>query len=838
MHALSSAPSSKFVLKSLALSSAILMLTMSAQVAAQFVPATGNPSTASVSAAAAFSQHTVGMKKQAGLFDIWTHSEQAKVLMSVAELDKTFLLVTSLPFGLGSNDVGLDRGQVGSSKLVRFERHGKRLFLVQENTRFIANSSNTDERASVREAFAGAVLWAGDILASENNVHLIDFSSFLLADRHGVADSFNRSRQGNYAVDEKRSAVLSRQAKSFPDNTELEALLTLAGAGEGQFVRQVAADAKSLRVHQHVSLIRLPEAYTPRVYHPGSGGIDSERMDFATPLADSIMVQWQLRHRLEKTDPNAAVSTVKKPIVYYLDRGAPEPVRSALLDGARWWGSAFEKAGFKDAYRVELLPEGVDPMDIRYNTIMWVHRATRGWSYGNAVSDPRTGEIIKGAVTLGSQRVRQDILIAESLLAPYGKSTDAEKKSAAEQMTLARLRQLSAHEVGHTLGIAHNFAPSRQGNGSVMDYPHPIMSINSKGEPELKNAYGVGVGPWDDFVIKHLYANFPGQNEEQALATLRSEAKAAGLQYVADSDSRAPGAAHPNGLLWDFGADSVKTYDQLMTVRQRALDNFSTAVLPPQRQLGELEARLVPVYLLHRYQIEAVARLIAGAEYEYGLAKDANEGRVQAGTKPVSAAIQRQALQKMISSLRAENLALPKNVLDILTPQSEGYSRTPEYFAGRMNVVFDALSAVEAGAAQSSLFLFDAARINRLAWQHSSDTQQLGVSELFKQVFEQTWKRDAVAPKLIAGEAVQLAANWVVLDAVLSLIDGARLHPQVQAAVRQSVNDLALWLQKNPGKGSTASSRQQAADLIQSYLRNPASVKLRPLPAIPPGAPI
>lgn len=785
-----------------------------------------------------FTQHIVGMKKQSGLFDLWTQPEQAKVLMAVPDVNKAFLLVSSLPYALGSNDVGLDRGQVGSSKLVHFERHGKRLFLMQENTHFVADSANTDERASVREAFAGAVLWAGDILASEDGRHLVDFSSFLLADRHGVAESLTRSRQGNYAVDDKRSAVLSQQAKNFPDNTELEALLTFAGSGEGQYVRQVAADAKSLRIHQHISLIRLPENYVARTYHPGSGGIDSDRVDFATPLADSITVQWQLRHRLEKTDPSAAISPVKKPIVYYLDRGAPEPVRSALLDGARWWSSAFEKAGFKDAYRVELLPEGVDPMDIRYNTIMWVHRATRGWSYGNAVSDPRTGEIIKGAVTLGSQRVRQDILIAESLLAPYGKASSAEKKNAAEQMALARLRQLAAHEVGHTLGIAHNFAPSRQGNGSVMDYPHPIVSLNSKGEPELKNAYGVGVGPWDDFVIKHLYANFPGQDETQALAKLRQDAKAAGLQYVADSDSRSPGAAHPNGLLWDFGTDSIKTYDQLMQVRQRALTNFSMAVLPPQRQLGELEARLVPVYLLHRYQLEAVARLIAGADYEYGLASDANAERVQAGSKPVAASVQRQALQKMSSSLRAENLALPQNVLDILTPQSEGYSRTPEYFSGRMNVIFDALSAVEAGAAQSSLFLLDAARFNRLAWQHARDAQQLGVQESLQVVFDQTWKRDAIPASIVAGEAVQLAANWVVLDAVLNLIDGGRLHPQVQAEVRQNIHELALWLQKNPGKGSNASSRRQAAEFVLSYLREPSSVKLRALPAIPPGAPI
>ncbi|MFC3176236.1 zinc-dependent metalloprotease [Undibacterium amnicola] len=828
---------SKFVLNIISAAVVVFSAMPASYSAAQTAQGVGVSGSTSV-ASAGFAQHTAGMKKQGGLFDIWTSQEQAKILMAVPQLDRPFLLVTSLPFGLGSNDVGLDRGQAGRSKLVRFERHGKRLFLVQENTRFIADSQNPDERASVREAFAGAVLWAGDILATEGNTYLVDFSSFLSTDRHGVADTLIRTRQGNYVVDEKRSAVLSQQAKNFPDNTELEALLTFAGAGDGPFVRQVAADPKSLRVHQHVSLIRLPDGYKPRSYHPGSGGLDSEQMDFATPLADSIHVQWQVRHRLEKTDPNAAVSTVKKPIIYYLDRGAPEPVRTALLEGARWWTSAFEKAGFKDAYRVELLPEGVDPMDIRYNTIMWVHRATRGWSYGNAVTDPRTGEIIKGAVTLGSQRVRQDILIAESLLAPYGKSSSAEKKNAAEQMALARLRQLSAHEVGHTLGIAHNFAPSRHGNGSVMDYPHPILGLNSKGEVELKDAYGVGVGPWDDFVVQHLYATFPGQDEETALANLREKAKARGLQYVSDTDSRAAGAAHPNGLLWDFGADSMKTYDQLMQVRQHALNNFSMAVLPPQRQVGELEARLVPVYLLHRYQTEAVARLIGGAEYEYGLAKDANAGRIQPGAKPVSAALQRQALQKIIASLRAENLALPKNVLAILTPPSEGYNRTPEYFSGRMNVVFDALSAVEAGAAQSSQFLFDATRINRLAWQHAIDEQQLGVNELFKQVFEQTWQRAEPGSTVLAGNTVQLAANWVVLDAVLGLIDNGRLHPQVQADVRQSVTELARWLQKNPGKGSIASSRQQAAELILSYLRDPASVKLRPLPPIPPGAPI
>lgn len=785
-----------------------------------------------------FASQLAGFKKSAGFFDVYTHHDQGKLYLSVPEQQGSFILFSSLPQALGSNDIGLDRGQAGASKLVHFERHGKRLFLIQENTRFIATSDSKDESASVREAFAGAVLWAGDILATENQQNLVDFSSFLLSDRHGVIDSLSRSRQGNYTVDEKRSAVLTQLAKSFPDNTELEAMLNFAGSGEGQYVRQVAADPKSLRMHQHISMVRLPQHYQARSYHPFSGGFDNEVMDFGTPLADSIVTRQQVRHRLEKVDPNAAVSAVKKPIVYYLDRGTPEPVRSALLDGARWWSSAFERAGFKDAYRVELLPEGVDPMDVRYNTIMWVHRATRGWSYGNAITDPRTGEIIKGTVTLGSQRVRQDILIAESLLAPYGKMSSAEKKKAAEQMALARLRQLAAHEVGHTLGIAHNFAPSRLGNGSVMDYPHPMLSLNAKGEPQVNNAYGVGVGPWDDFVIQHVYGTFPGQDEQQALAQLRMKAKAAGLQYVGDADSRPVASMHPNGLLWDYGADSLKTFDQLMAIRRHALDHFSLAALPPQRQLGELEARLVPVYLLHRYQTEAVARLIAGGEYEYGMAQDVNAGRVQAGIKTVAAVTQRAALQKLLSSLQAEQLALPASLIDVLTPQSEGYDRTPEYFSSRMSVAFDAFSAVEAAAAQTSLFLFDAARFNRLAWQQARDAQQLSVEEVLQQSFASTWKRDATTSKVLAGEAVQLAANWVVLDATLSMLDSGRLHPQVQAQVRQQLQELAYWLQKNPSKGAQAGSRQQAAELITKYLRDPSSVKLRGLPPIPPGAPI
>lgn len=785
--------------------------------------------------AATLAELTKPLEAQPGFIDAWRDSAKGRVLLSVSKLDQPFLLLSSLPFGLGSNDVGLDRGQPGEARLVHFEKRGAKLLLVQENTRFRASASNPAERASVVEAFAASVLWSGEILASEAGSHLVDFSSFLLADRHGIASRLRDSRQGAYRVDDKRSAVLVEQSKNFPANTELESLLTFDGPGDGNFIRDVAMEGTSLTLRQHISLIKLPEpGFQPRAYHPASGGIDISHADFSTPLGQSLNVAWQIRHRLEKTEPSAAVSAVKKPIVYYLDRGTPEPVRSALLDGARWWATAFEKAGFKDAYRVEMLPEGVDPMDARYNVIQWVHRATRGWSYGAPIADPRTGEIIKGVVMLGSQRVRQDILIAESLLAAYAKGGEAKQKQALD-MALARLRQLSAHEVGHTLGFSHNFAASRAGNGSVMDYPHPLVKLDAAGNVDLRDAYGDGLGPWDDFIVQHAYGQFGSAAEESAaLVRLRARAKAQGLLYVGDSDSRSPGSQHPDGVLWDFGADSIKTWDQVMAVRQRALQTFSIDVLPAERQLGELEARLVPVYLLHRYQGEALAHLLGGAEFEYGLAGDARAGAVRAGAKPVAAAVQRQALARLTAALQAENLSLPAALLDQLSPPSEGYERGREYFPNRMSTQFDPLSATQSAAAHFGSLLLNAERLNRLAWQHAREAAQPGAGEVIDQLLQATWKRSSAPKNQPTAQAVQTAVNWVMVDAMLGLLDGGRLHAGVDAELRQRLRELAEWLRKQPSDAS----RKEAAELIQSYLANPQTVKLRRLPQVPPGAPI
>jgi len=800
-----------------------------------FASAAAEPSpTVDRKAVADVSGATQGMQHIAGFFDVYCDDAKGRVLLGVHAFAQPFLMMSSLPWGLGSNDVGLDRGQSSDSHLVEFRRVGARVLLVEDNTKFRALSNNADEALSVRQAFAESVLWAGDVVGERKGsggAVLVDVSSLLTSDRHGIAQRLSETKQGKYEVDDKRSAVSLAEAKSFPDNTELEAMVTFRGPGEGAFVKDVAMDPQSVTVRQHLSFVRLPApGYAPRAYHPASGGLSVGWYDFAQPLTSSIDYRVQPRFRLDKID---AAGHVKKPIVFYLDRGTPEPVRSALLEGANWWKTAFEKAGFKDAYRVELLPEGVDPMDVRYSLITWAHRYTRGWSYGQPIVDPRTGEIIRGNVTLGSQRVRQDILIAESLLAPYDKANATELKNEAEQMALARLRQLAAHEVGHALGFAHNFAASRLGNGSVMDYPHPLLTLGADGKISLDHAYGVGVGPWDDFIVAHAYAQFAPGSDDSSLAKLRADIAKAGFRYMSDPDSRSPGDAEPDGLLWDSGPDTLKTFDALLVARRHALANFSIGVLPPDRQAGELEARLVPVYLLHRYQTEAVARLLGGASYTYSLAADR-----QAGSTPVPAQTQRDALARLVATLGADTLALPANVLDLVTPPGADYARSREYFATKAAPMFDPLAAVEAAAAQTSLFLFAPERMNRLAWQHARDAQQPGVGDLLDAVFRGTWQqapRDGVAP---AATAVQTAANWVVLDALLHALDDGKLHAQVDADVRASLQLWQAWLAKQGGSDATATSRASAAETIRKYLADPKSVKLRPLPAIPPGAPI
>ncbi|MCR9229276.1 MAG: DUF5117 domain-containing protein, partial [Flavobacteriaceae bacterium] len=408
-----------------------------------------------------------------GYFNFFYDDSSDKIYLQVDDLEKEFLYVYALSSGIGSNDIGLDRGQLGNEQVVFFRKAGKKLLLVQPNLEYRAITDNELERKSVEQAFAKSILEGFEIVEESKGSYLIDFTDFLMRDAHGVTNRLKRAKQGSYSLDKSKSAWAFDRTKAFPKNIEFDVTLTFKGEPQGAWIRSVAPNASLVTVAQHHSLIELPDDnFEKRDFDPRSGGYPFSYYDYATPVEEPLIKRSTRRHRLEKKDPNAEVSEAVEPIIYYLDNGTPEPVRSALLDGGKWWNQAFEAAGYKNAFQMKMLPDDADPLDVRYNVVQWVHRSTRGWSYGASVVDPRTGEILKGHVSLGSLRIRQDFIIAQALMnQPFAERDD--NYGGMLKLALARIRQLSAHEIGHTLGFTHNFAASTNNRASVMDYPHP-----------------------------------------------------------------------------------------------------------------------------------------------------------------------------------------------------------------------------------------------------------------------------------------------------------------------------------------------------------------------------
>ena len=545
-------------------------------------------------------EKTAGIEKLPGYFNLYWDAKQGKLWLEVDKWGTAFLYQSGLPAGIGSNDIGLDRGQLGATRMVRFDRSGPKVLLVQENLEYRALSQDPDERRAVRDSFAESALWGFTAAAEEKDRALVDATDFFLRDAHHVPEALRRTKQGAYRLDLSRSAIYLPRTKNFPLNTEVEATLTFTGEEPGPWVRQVTPSPEAITVREHHSFVQLPPpGYKPREYDARASFFGIQYLDYATPIGEPIVKRFIARHRLEKKEPKEAMSEPVEPIVYYLDRGAPEPIRSALLEGGRWWNQAFEAAGYKNAFRVELLPEGADMMDLRYNVIQWVHRATRGWSYGAGVIDPRTGEIIKGQVTLGSLRVRQDYLIAEALLAPYEKGKPVSPKI--EQMALARLRQLAAHEVGHTLGLEHNYSASTVNRSSVMDYPPPYVKLDAGGVPDLSDAYAMGIGEWDKVSIAYGYQDFPpGVDEHAALDKILKDAFARGLRFLTDQDARPAGSSSSLAHLWDSGTNAVDELRRLLEVRVAALKRFGENNIREGAPMATLEDVLVPLYLMHR----------------------------------------------------------------------------------------------------------------------------------------------------------------------------------------------------------------------------------------------
>ena len=777
-------------------------------------------------ASAQFLEKKKDLKAYNGFFNFHYNEAEDELYLEVDKLDQEFIYVHALKSGLGSNDIGLDRGQLGGTAIVKFVKAGNKLLLVQPNQDYRAITDNAAERESVEEAFAKSVLYGFEIKETQGNTYVINFTPFLMEDAHGVARRLKANKEGNYKVDKSRSALALKNTKAFPKNTEFEALLTFTGDPQGRNLRSVAPDASSVSVVQHHSFVTLPEdGYEVRAFDPRSGAIHRSYKDYSTPVQDPIDKRIIVRHRLKKKNPELAVSEPVEPIIYYLDPGTPEPVRSALLEGARWWNQAYESIGYKDAFQVKMLPEDADPLDLRYNLIQWVHRSTRGWSYGASVVDPRTGEILKGHVSLGSLRIRQDFMIAQALMnAPFADSDDNYEPML--EMALARIRQLSAHEVGHTLGFAHNFAASVADRASVMDYPHPTIRLKN-GKIDFSDAYAVGIGDWDKVTVAYSYGAIPkGMTESWYLNDVLETAEKEGLRFITDSDARAATGAHPDAHLWDNGANAAEELEDVLALRKKAISNFSEDNIQTGEAFSTLEDVFVPLYFYHRYQTEAAIKSIGGQRYNYAVKGDQQQEIVT----PLSAKEQEQALSAVLMTLDASYLAIPKDKLALFPPRAFGYRRSRESFKGNTGITFDPLAAPETAADMTLDFLLNPERANRIVAQHAWDDGLPSFDAVLEALLEETVYKKTTDSYL---SEVQQTINYRVLEHLKKLSVSKKAIPQVKAVTFSKFLDLSMKL----ALSQEANDRYIAQELGR-FIKDPEEYEEVAAPKIPDGSPI
>jgi hypothetical protein len=755
--------------------------------------------------------------------DFSYNDDSGKIILEIDNLDNEFLYINSLSRGVGNNDLGLDRGQLGNSRIVYFTKRGNKILLIQPNLKYISNSSNELENKAVEEAFARSVLFGFEIVEKSTDSYKIDLTPFLLNDAHGVSQRLRFSNSGSYSLNKSMSAVDLERTKAFPNNIEFDVLLTFTGNPSGSLVRSVTPTASNLTVNQHHSFVKLPDDnYNKRKFDPRSGSNPFIVYDYSTPIDEKLEQRFIVRHRLNKKNPNDEMSEPVEPIIYYIDNGTPEPVKTALIEGGNWWNQAFESAGYKNAFRIEVLPEDADPMDVRYNLIQWIHRSTRGWSYGASIVDPRTGEIIKGQVSLGSLRVRQDYMILSGLV---DNPNDIQNKSLIKKTSLDRIRQLSAHEIGHTLGFAHNYISSANNRSSVMDYPHPKIDLVD-GKISIADAYSENIGDWDKVSVEYAYRDFPNtKNENNELDKIINEAQKNSLYFLSDSDSRPVGSANPFSHLWDNGELPYKELNKLLKVRDLALKNIDLDNLVDGEPYDRIEDILVPIYMLHRYQIEAAAKAIGGVDYLY-FVKNNNNDKV----KFVDSKLQRKSLESLLSVLKPKNLVLPNNLIDILSPRSFRNPRTRENFVSNTGVAFDYINTSSSLINHTLTFLLNPERINRINQQNIFGdnilTLENYLAEISKSIFDNK-KLNTYE------ESVNKNTSSLYLDHLFMAFNNSRTNDLSKSIILASIMDTMNNLSTNPNNYN-----RFLINKIDGFLNNPDQYKPIEKTKIPDGSPI
>jgi len=770
--------------------------------------------------ATSIAARTSGMERRAGLIPLYLDDRQGRLFLEIPRDTTRVLAFFQQSTGLGSNPIGIDRASNGPDHVARFERNGDRVLVIFENWSYRGESSRDPGlAATVAESFPSSTVGALPLLAIEGGRLLVDATDFVYRDWLDVAGTLTRSNEGNYAVARDRSSVDRAYTKAFPENTEIDVALTFVAQGRpGGTVSSIVPDGRAFTLRQHISFVQLPDnGYRPRALDPRVGFFGITFRDYAQPIQGSLEQRWISRHRLERVNPNDAASAFRKPITYYIDPGIPEPLRTATIEGARFWEEAFNQAGLRGGFRVEMLPAGADPMDARYNTVMWVNRHERGWSFGGSEGDPRTGQIIKGVAHMDSHRNRTDYNIYASLVGAAPAAADT-------AFILARIRQVTAHEIGHTIGMAHNYIASTYDRGSVMDYPAPRVRLSAAGEIDLSAAYDRGPGEYDVWAIRWAYGIFPQATERDSLDAIVREGLRKGYLFLADGDARPDFASDPRTNLWDDAATELEFLRHQGDVRRVAMRRFGLGNLRAGEPVALLQERFAPLYFFHRFAINSATKAIGGMEYSNAVVGDG-----QQATRTVSAARQRQALAALVAALQPAELAIPDSVLTLLAPRAFGFGGAPvELFGTRTRPTFDELGAARTLAQMVVDGILQRERAARLVQQSVYGDRPLTLAETIDALIDGTW--GGAAPASAKLSAVRRVTQRAVADRLLLLAADSNAAPEVRAMAEYKINEL-IPRARTQARAGSVEQRAHYASLVTDLTR---WIERRELPALSP----
>jgi hypothetical protein len=710
------------------------------------------------------------LEKRDGFLPMYLDVRQGRLLFELPRDAFRSLLFITQATGLGSNPIGIDRGTSVDNQVVRFDRNGTRVLVVLENLTYRSSATgNPAHLRTIGEAFPASTIGSLPILAEEGGRLLVDATDFVFRDWTDIAATLATTNEGSYFIARDWSSIVADFTKAFPANSEIDIALTFATNGRpGPTVSAIVPDGHAFTVRDHLSFLELPGAgFRPREQDPRVGFFGISFKDYAQPLQGSLDQHWIARRRMERMNPNDPTSPIRNPIVYYVDRGIPEPLRTATLQGVGWWTQVFDAAGLRGGFRVELLPEGVDPMDARYNVVQWINRNERGWSVGGSLGDPRTGEIIKGMARMDSHRNRTDYNLYAGLMGADPSASDT-------AFVLARVRQVSAHEVGHTLGLAHNYIASTYDRGSVMDYPPPRVRLDASGNIDISDAYAKGPAPYDVWAVHWGYGIFPAATEADSLRAIVADGLKKGYLYLSDNDARPEYASDPRTSLWDDGATGMDFLKTEMDVRRVAMAKFGERNIRPGEALALLQDRFVPVYFMHRFGIASAAKAIGGMEYAFAMRGDG-----QQATRPVPGAQQRAALRLLSHALDPAELAIPDTLVTLFGPRPAIFPQTAELFGSRARPAFDELSAAQTLANMVLEAALQRDRAARLVQFAARGGDPLTLSETIDSLVAATWSRPSPATAKL--QALQRVAQRAVTDRLLLLASDREATPQVRA---------------------------------------------------------